>query len=156
MTTPSPLSIQDVVDMDISDKKIFIVGKPASGKTFLLHKLPKGNGSAIDTDDYFGYYGLLKTSVSLGFKPTIVAGMACYDLLLDSLDEPRLFPDIIIQLEISRGQQEKIYREQRDKSKIKYQIGFWNKHLAMWNKYLSSIEGKENKPQIITVNNVWS
>lgn len=158
--TTSPLSIQDVVDMDIADKKIFIVGKPAAGKSWLatqlLFKVP--HCGVFRTDNYVGHaddyiMSEVKSKWSVNYK--VFEGMYCYELLLKSLEDEELSPDIIIDIQISRAQQERIYREGRDARKIKYQAGFWNKHLAMWNKYLSSIEGKENKPTIITVTNIW-
>ncbi len=80
------MSIEELVNLDITNKNVLIIGCPASGKTWLCKKIEKPTHTIIHTDDYksYGYaegmYIVLDV-VKLSEMPTIVEGIYGYRML---------------------------------------------------------------------------
>ena len=72
---------------------------------------------------------------------------------LDALDAVKQYkPDIVIEIEAPRATVEKIYREERDPSKIKYLQKFRLLHQSYLNDYFNLVP-QEERPIWITFNN---
>ena len=106
--------------INISGKNILIIGKPASGKTFLANKLAEENPShhVIHTDDYqkYGYeralYVLLSELPTIT-KPTIIEGVLGYRLLRKGAQTGVYKPDIVVLLDIPDALMINTYKRER-------------------------------------------
>lgn len=158
-TTSSFSSIEELKELDLNGKLVYVCGVPASGKTHTSIVIHPVGGYVIHTDFYKDdpiEEVLSKIMLATRkYNTVIVEGVMCYELLLSVVKGWDSKPDIIVYLDIPRSKQEEIYRKERDPRKIKYMRGFNMKLLKMWNEYLRLIEDKEIKPQIITFNNQW-
>lgn len=156
--TTTTTSLQEILELDIANKVIYVIGRPAAGKTHIANLFRKKGTYVFHTDDHienpeYLKEVLMKEAKSLAKRyggGCIIDGVACYELLLNLTYQP----DIIIDIQISRAKQEEIYRKERDPQKIKHQKGFYEKHLKMLNEYFRLMEGK-TMPTILTHENKW-
>jgi len=145
--------------MNIKNKNVLIIGPPASGKTTLANELQKQNRTHVvfHSDDYmqFGFeqalYALMDDVelINPPFK-TIVEGVQGYRMLRKGVQTGRYFPDLVIEMEITREQQLRIYENERDPAKLKYLKGFAATHNKILNDYFELIGAR--KPEWIKIN----
>jgi len=130
--------------MNIKNKNVLIIGPPASGKTTLALELKKVNyHELIHTDDYidFGYEQALYVmmdDIPQGV-PTIIEGILGYRLLRKGVQTGKYFPDLVIEMEVTREQQAAIYENERDPKKLQYLKGFAAAHNKILNDYFELI-----------------
>ena len=148
-------TVEQVLQMDIEQKNVLIIGCPESGKTYLLNQF-KTTHKKFHTDDYmrFGYeqsmYQVLE-DIKKSTEKTLVEGIQGYRLLRKGVQLDCYYPDIVIQLIISEQQMFNTYRNERDEKKIKYLKGFNKMHDKIINDYFM-LENK-SKPEWIKVSN---
>jgi len=149
------MTIDEVLQIDIEEKNILIIGCPASGKTYLANKFNTQN-KIIHTDDYmkYGYkesmYKILEHLKETQEK-TIVEGIQGYRLLRKGVQLDCYYPDIVIQLVITEQQMMRTYIRERNEKKIKYLKGFNKMHDKIIKDYFLL---KNNKPPLwITIKN---
>jgi len=147
--------INDILNLDINNKNVLIIGCPASGKTYLSSKL-KSNHKIIHTDDYmhYGYdlsmYNVLNDIIESN-ENTLVEGVQGYRLLRKGIQMDCYYPDIVLELIISEQRMISTYKKERDLSKIKYLKTFNKVHDKILQDYLR-LKNK-NKPEWIKVLN---
>jgi len=142
--------------MNIKNKNVLIIGPPASGKTTLANELQKVNKHClVHTDDYMVYpyeealYIMMEDMKKLTY-PTIIEGVQGYRLLRKGVQLGTYFPDLVIEMEVTREQQAAIYESERDPAKLKYLKGFAAAHQKILNDYFELIG--DRKPEWIKVN----
>lgn len=117
--------------IDIGTKNVLIIGKPASGKTFLTKQLAHDNPGhhVLHTDDYISYgykealYAILLNLDSV-HKPTIIEGVLGYRMLRKGVELDCYYPNIVIELDITDALMYQCYRRERPKKDIAYLKGF--------------------------------
>jgi len=140
------MTIEDILNIDIEEKNLLIIGCPASGKTYLSKKF-KTSHKLIHTDNYLNYgyeqsvYKIID-DIKNSNKKTIVEGVQGYRLLRKGVQLDCYYPDVVIELIISEYQMFQVYRNERNQKKIKYLKAFNNMHnkiikdyFLMQNKY---------------------
>jgi adenylate kinase family enzyme len=148
-------TIEQVLQIDIENKNVLIIGCPASGKTYLSKKF-KHEHKIIHTDDYikFGYeqsmYQVLE-DIKKSDKCTLVEGIQGYRLLRKGVQLDCYYPHIVIELMISEQHMIHIYKKERDEKKIKFLKGFNKMHDKIINDYF--LLKNKNKPEWIKVFN---
>lgn len=139
--------LNNLSNLDLTNQNLFIIGKPASGKTFLsnvLHKKFKKH-IVIHTDDFIRKEYLLKdelTSIINRKKNYILEGNQAYTIL-NEIDKS-VYPNIIIDLIVSDAHVLDIYKKERDVNKYDMALGFYYYRKTELDKFLST-----NKNQII-------
>lgn len=155
--TSTSLSI-GLEDLDIDNKSVAVLGIAGSGKTYWGKRIHKNTHTMVHTDDYLIHPPLTQLIALCHYlrnwRPYVAEGMLMYDYLVWCAQTDNPLPEIIVILNITRAQQERIYRETRDPKKIKHMKGFNIKLLAMWNEFYRLTEGKD-RPQIINYNNTF-
>lgn len=147
--------------MNIKNKNVLIIGPPASGKTTLASKLHEQNPlhQLIHSDDYMvhGYKEALyvmMADIRKGYFPqakaSIIEGVQGYRLLRKGVELETYYPDLVIELQVSRERQAQIYADERDASKLKYLQGFDKMHQKILNDYFELVG--ESKPEWIKMN----
>lgn len=139
-------------------KKIVIIGRPASGKTYLSAII---NGvlkslTCIHTDDYqqYGYvdamYKVLE-AVKDDALPHIVEGIQGYRLLRKGVELNCYYPDAVIEINVTDEQVQRVYEMERDEKKLKYLKGFDGMHKKIITDYHEM--RNDNKPQWLILHN---
>jgi len=149
------MTIEQVLQIDIEQKNVLIIGCPASGKTYLFNKFKTAN-KKFHTDDYRDYgfeqsmYEVLD-DIKATKEKTIVEGIQGYRMLRKGVQLDCYYPDVVIELIISEQQMIDTYTKERDEKKIKYLRGFNKSH----NKIISDYLQLENnhKPEWIKIFN---
>lgn len=141
---------QEILSLDLNGQNILIIGRPASGKTFLSNKLKEKGHYVIHTDEFLKS-GTANSIIEIldehdYCKPSIIEGMTGFSLLEWGEKTGKYKPDVIIFCEISAGKQREIYLEERDSSKLQHQKRFWTKCLSLYQEWEKIVQ---NKPQII-------
>lgn len=142
--------------MNIKNKNVLIIGSPASGKTTFANELQKQNvgHQLIHTDDYMkhGYEQALYVMMEdiKQFKLTIIEGVQGYRLLRKGVELNVYYPDLVIEMQITKEKQTEIYANERDAGKIKYLRGFDGMHQKILNDYFVMIG--DCKPEWIKIN----
>jgi len=145
--------------MNIKNKNVLIIGPPASGKTMMAAKLWEQNQHhhIINTDDYmrYGYeqalYEVINTLKSMPKHiNTIVEGVQGYRLLRKGVQLGIYFPQLVIEMEVTREQQMRIYENERDPAKLKYLKGFNAAHQKILNDYFELVG--DRKPEWVKMN----
>jgi broad-specificity NMP kinase len=106
--------------VDITGKNVLILGKPASGKTYLANLLKQNNNGHhfIHTDNYikYGYekslYVLLSDLTAVT-EPTGIEGVLGYRLLRKGAQTGVYYPDLVVVLDITDEQMVKTYLKER-------------------------------------------
>jgi len=146
--------------MNIKNKNVLIIGPPASGKTTLANELAKVNDchTLFHSDDYmhFGYERALYEmmdgichSIQHNYR-TIVEGVQGYRALRKGAQTGLYYPDLVIEMEVTREQQAAIYENERDPTKLKYLKGFAAAHNKILNDYFELIGAR--KPEWVKMN----
>lgn len=105
------------------NKDVVIIGWPTSGKTHLSNLLDSSNHTVIHTDDYMKYgfqeslYQLINDIKNIDGK-VIIEGMLGYRLLRKGVELACFFPDVVIELQISKEQLVKTYVAERPDKEI--------------------------------------
>lgn len=155
------MSLEELLSTDLSGKEIVIIGKPASGKTYIATLIAQRYGQhLISTDNYIdsgfeqSLYELIE-DIKPRTVPIVVEGMLGYRLLRKGLQEPetQFQPQIVIEVEITTKRQQEIYHNQRDPKKLKYMQSFAKSCMTVYNEYHRLLESAEFKPVFITVEN---
>lgn len=160
------MTLDELLRLPIAGKNLLVIGSPASGKTHIANLLCYDQShQVLHTDDTVNAgYTLIQATWSLfedigdcnnRSTPTIVEGVLGYTLLLEGFIHKSYFPQIVIDVKISRGRQREIYLKERDSHKLKYLKKFEFAHLEMMNEY-HRIVPVEQKPTFITLENNWS
>lgn len=137
------MTINDILSMDLSSKNILIIGSPASGKTWLAGKIKERyQADIIHTDEYLKYGAnaieqMLKKIPM--FPYAIVEGTLGYRLLLDGHKSGLYKPCIVIHLIVSDSTVQRVYEQERDKSKIRLLPFVLKKDEKELNKYMQMI-----------------
>lgn len=151
------MTIDEILDIDISDKSVLIIGCPASGKTWLSKKIYKPTHNLIHTDKtigsgyFMGCYDAL-TAVQFSEKPTIVEGVLGYRMLRKGAEYASYYPDIVIHLSIPESKMIETYKNERDANKIKYLKQFNETHDKILKEYFG-MQNPDFKPLWIDCNN---
>lgn len=152
------MNLHDILEQSYFNKNVIIIGRPASGKTFLSKALSPmyPHHHIIHTDDYkdFSEPVAIQALIEDAYenRPCIIEGVLGYGLLLEGAREQSYKPDIVITCDISAGKQREIYLAERDVSKIQFQKRFFIKMLNILNEYHSFVP-VEQKPKFITFHN---
>jgi len=150
------MNIEEVLQIDIEQKNVLIIGCPASGKSYLINQFKTAN-KKIQTDDYIDYgyeqsmYEVLN-EINHTKGKTLVEGIQGYRLLRKGVQLDCYYPDIVIQLIISEEQMMMTYLSERHEKKIKYLRGFNNMHDKIINDYFM-LENKQKPLWIKVFNN---
>lgn len=142
-------------DIKTTEAIIFIIGLPASGKTFFTDLLSNHlkTHTVLHTDDYikFGKHGELAECVTdinrakRKRQPIIVEGVLCYRILKSR----HINPDLIIIINASRDERVERYK-QRNKS---YSRDFDGMLIRFWKDYCEDLNWNgETFPRIIDWN----
>lgn len=134
------MNIQDVLQLDITNRDVLIIGYPTSGKTYLSKLLNTSNHTVFHSDDYmkYGYKeGLyvLIDDIKNEIKKTIFEGVFGYRLLRKGVELNCYHPDIVIQLDITEQKMLEIYKTERDSNKISYLKKFNKMHDKILQEY---------------------
>lgn len=151
------MGLADILEMDFTGKSVLIIGCPASGKTWLCNQLVKPTHKIIHTDSYksegyqMGMYAALN-AVTCSDKPTIVEGVHGYRMLRKGAEYGNYYPDIVIEMKVSKQRMMQTYIQERDRNKIQYLQQFNQTHEKILNDY-KDICPPHLKPQWITLEN---
>lgn len=157
------MNLEELINTDLRNKKILVLGRAGAGKTWLSNKLNDLDHKIIHTDNYIEFAEPMAIEAIIEDEAdirryynagSIIEGMLVYPLLLQGAKEKSYRPDIIIEVDISMGKQREIYLKERDSGKIKYQRRFYEKCLSILNEYHRLVP-KEEQPTWITLNNEW-
>lgn len=146
------MNLHDILEQSYKNKNVIILGRPASGKTWLSNALSPmyPHHHVIHTDDYkdFSEPVAIQALIEDAYhnKPYIIEGCTGYRLLWQGAVEKSYKPDIIIHCIISRGKQREIYLQERDASKIKHLKRFHDGCMKFLNSYLYSTPEAEQSP----------
>ncbi len=144
------------VHVDIERKDVLIIGWPAAGKTYLSKLLARDNPNhkLFHTDDYIkhGYKEalyVLMADIATTKKPTIVEGVQGYRLLRKGIELDSYYPEIVIELEISRELMYATYKNERADKDPTALKGFINAHEKILRDYraMLSIVSKAKRPE---------
>jgi len=124
------MSIEELLNLEILGKNVFILGFPASGKSFLANELYHNSGRThqlVRTDDFLGYgyeqslYELIEFLDGASGSGIIVEGVGVYRLLrkVDELNLTHLKPDVIIECSMPEGRRDELYRRERPDKDLK-------------------------------------
>lgn len=151
------MELSEILELDITDKNVLIIGCPASGKTWLSNKLKRSTHKLIHTDNYsslgysIGMYGALNDA-SYSEMPTIVEGIYGYRMLRKGAEYGNYYPDIVIEMKVSEQRMLSTYRNERNPNKIKYLQQFNATHEKILNDYRKMIPDRL-KPQWVVFEN---
>lgn len=131
----------DIFNLDLSGKTIVIIGCPASGKTTLGNALAAHTGARlVHADDYiqYGYkealYVMLADLIEID-GPVIVEGIQGYRLLRKGVEMGNFYPDVVIELEVTQEQVERVYARERPGKKVERLATFNKMHQTILSKY---------------------
>lgn len=153
------MKYSQLFDYPLSGKTIVVIGSPASGKTTLGKALAAKYGQKlIHADDYMqhGYkealYVMLADLIEID-EPVIVEGMQGYRLLRKGVELGNFYPDVVIELQVTEAQVERVYRSERQAEKLPKLSAFNKMHQTI----LKSYKALENPhpPEWITVQNQY-
>lgn len=121
--------LTDLSKLDITNKNIFIIGKPASGKTYLSEKMWTKFSShiCIHTDDYIKNEAELKVKLKCLIKDNvkfILEGNQAFAFF--RYNETEFYPDILLELRVTDSHVRNIYEKERDIEKYDMAIAFYN------------------------------
>jgi len=151
------MTIDEVIEIDITGKDILIIGCPASGKSWLAKKIYKPTHEIIHTDKFsedgyhLGMYGAL-TAYQFAKKKTIIEGIHGYRMLRKGVEYANYLPDIVINLSITEKRMLEVYEKERDVEKVKYLKQFNNSHKKILSDYFDN-QLEDSKPLWIEVSN---
>jgi len=153
------MSIEELINLDITDKNVLIIGCPASGKTWLSKKMAKPTHTLIHTDNYMSYgyaQGMYCALDAANFsdKPTLVEGIFGYRMIRKGCEYGSYYPDIVIEMEISNSRMMQTYMKERDEKKIKYLKQFNETHKKILNDYFGMCP-TDKKPEWIKYSNQY-
>lgn len=126
-------TLSEILEMDFSGKVVVLIGRPASGKTFVSALLSKNTPQSKlwHTDDYIPYggveglYQMMAEMEQEGYhSPAIIEGVGGYRLLRKGAELAVFFPHVVIELCVSDAQVERVYNTQRNPSKLAKMAGF--------------------------------
>lgn len=106
---------------EIEGKNVVIIGWPTSGKTYLANFLaPNFNHVVIHTDDYIERVGDFKQELYVLLddlkaidRPVMIEGILAYRLLRKGVELNCFYPHLVIELETTLEQMQKIYLAER-------------------------------------------
>lgn len=151
------MELSEILELDITDKNVLIIGCPASGKTWLAGQMGTGSHRVIHTDKYMGngyemgMYAALNDAVGSEI-PTIVEGIHGYRMLRKGAEYGNYYPDIVIEMKVSEQRMLSTYRNERNPNKIKYLKQFNATHEKILNDYRKMIPDRL-KPQWVVFEN---
>lgn len=135
------MTYQDLFSLDLSGKTVVIIGCPASGKTTLSRALAAHTGTTlVHTDDYIPHgaveslYVMLDELSEMDY-PVIVEGVGGYRLLKKGVQLDSFYPDVVIELEVTPEQVERVYATERQDRKVKSLAGFCKGHQTVLAEY---------------------
>lgn len=155
------MNLEELLNIDLINKSVLIIGKAGSGKTYLADLL---SPMVIHGDDYLSCGEKLAIQAIIEdehdlrghFKnQTVIEGCIGYTLLLTGLKELSYLPDVIIICEISAGRQREIYLAERDPYKLQFQKRFNTKCRYILHecfKLMAKLE-KDRYPNVIILQN---
>jgi uridine kinase len=132
--------LSKISDLNLKGKNILIVGKPASGKTFISKILKKEfkNHEVLHSDDFIQLENQLKEKLSNIVQQKrnyILEGNQAY-LVFKWLDKS-LYPDIILEISVTDEQVKKIYEKERVMNKMGFALAFYHHYKSELSKFLS-------------------
>lgn len=148
--------------VDIGSSTVVIIGPPAAGKTYVAGKLAIDNPGhkLIHTDDYikYGYeaslYHLLDDVVGLKkLGPLIIEGVLGYRLLRKGVQLNCFYPEMVVELEITYEQLERIYKTERDRTKLDYIKPMLKANVTVLRSY--QLFENKHKPKFIKLKNPY-
>jgi len=144
------MTLEEIKQIDLTDKNVLIIGFPASGKTFLSSELRNGH-KVLHTDWFKDLTDFeQKEMFEAVCKPHVkymIEGVAGYWHLGQSLN-----PDIVIECERPRSKRDATYLAERPDKNLRHLVNFNKKLTALLNEYYR-ITPKDKLPQFITFNN---
>ncbi len=152
------MTLPEVLEHSYFQRSVLIIGRPASGKTWLSNALSPmyPHHHVIHTDSYkdFSEPVAIQALIEDAYenKPTIIEGMLSYPLLLQGAKEQSYRPDIVIEVEISAGKQRELYLAERNPDKIKYLKKFHMKTMAILDEYYKLVPESEMPTWLILEN----
>lgn len=148
-------------EVDFRDKVICVLGKAASGKTYVgrtistLYPIPLLSTDDFRTGNYEEDLYTILEHLQDKKGALVVEGVQCPRLLRKGLQPEYNFrPDIVIECLISDAKQAEIYRRERDAKKLKYMRAFNAGLQKIYTEYLFALP-EENKPLIIELQNEY-
>lgn len=156
MVTQTQMTIGEILTEDFEGKNVLIIGPPASGKSYLINLLELSQHKVIKTDDYAGLgfeqsmYAVLE-EIGKSEKPTFVEGVQGYRLLRKGLQLKNYYPDVVIEMKVSRNQIAMIYGKERGGKDLKKVYTFCETLNKILQEYLSM--QNDYPPRWIVINN---
>jgi len=158
------MSIEELKAISIAGKNCYILGFPASGKSFLANELYHNSGRThqlVRTDDFLGYgyeqslYELIEFLDGASGSGIIVEGVGVYRLLrkVDELNLTHLKPDVIIECSVHEGRRDELYRRERPDKDLKAVKRFNLGLQSIYNRW--ALAAPEGTPNVLIFNNTY-
>jgi len=137
--------LKTLLTLDITKKNVFIIGKPASGKTFISNSLHKTFNThvVIHTDDYIKKEYQLKDELTNIIKSKhnyILEGNQAYTIIKEI--DKSIYPDIIIELIVPDSYVRYIYQKERDMKKYSIALGYYYYHKNEFDEFLHTTKNQ--------------
>lgn len=136
------IKINHITDIDICNQNIFIVGKPASGKTFASNILNNRftKHLVIHTDNFIKAENLLyqEYTKNISLKHNCILEGKLALSLFPKLDK-NFQPNIILELIVSDEHVRNIYQKQRDINKYEMALDFYSQYKQNFDKHLKKL-----------------
>jgi hypothetical protein len=134
--------IKNISELDITGKNLFIIGKPATGKTYLSNILHKkfNKHEIIHTDEFIREGFLFGTIQNILFKGNnyIIEGQKILSII--KFLNKSFLPDIILEVLRSDIEIKHTYKKERDISKYEMAIGFYEFRKTKFDTFISEFK----------------
>jgi GTPase SAR1 family protein len=151
------MQYNEILNLDISNKNILIIGLAGTGKSTLANRLVDNTHTLVHTDDFKGLnfeeqLYLLTAYIDYNkSKYFLIEGILGYYLLLKSIEYPEYTPDIVIELKATEKQLIEVYRKR--KKNVQQVLNLNKSLLKVYYRYIKEVK---DKPIFLTINNKYT